>query len=175
MACGCDNIECIEVLVNLCNAGTEIAIPATQTGNWRLLLEFNRANRNFSIAVTSGDNISIPTFLLNANYVHLLKVYNTSDVLVGCYNLNTIIAQGVADYPVNPPDNDTWQWATVTANGNQVDDVLLTGDISPIIWLNQQPIEWAAQGIIQTATGLDFTAIGGAVGSLVFQYKNIPE
>jgi len=173
MACGCEDITCVDVYVNPCSTGTDTGIVASQTGNYRALLEFNGVSTNFSVAVTTGEKISFPTFLLNEDYKHQLKLFDTSDEFIGCYSLNTHIALNIADYPVTPPETAAWQWGELTVNGNTVDSNLLTGDISPIIWLNEQPLNWANQGITQTSTGLDFTTIGGAYGNLVFQYKNI--
>lgn len=174
MACGCEIYECRDVWVNPCNVGTYTGIEATSTGNYRALLEFNGAFREFGVAVQEDQDIAFLTSVLNANYVHELRLYDENDNLFGCYKLKTHLTQSVSGAPVIPPADDTWQWGQITANGNIVDSVLLTGDISPIIWVNEQPVDWVAQGIVQTGTGLDFTSIGGAFGTISFQYKNLP-
>ncbi len=50
MSCGCESYTCVDVFTNSLQCGTEIAIQATQTGNWRAMLEFNGGYREFSFA-----------------------------------------------------------------------------------------------------------------------------
>lgn len=56
-----------------------------------------------------------------------------------------------------------------------IQDDTLKLQIRRIIFLNEMPIDWAYQGITQnTATGtLDFTAVGGFQGRLVYEYKQV--
>lgn len=172
--CPCETYECKNVFLNPCNIGTGIGVTANATGNWMALLEFNGAWQNFGVAVTSGEEVVFLSSVFNENYTHELRLFDANDTLFGCYRLSTVYTKNVSGAPVIPPADDTWQWGQVAANGNIVDSVLLTGDISPIIWYNEQPMDWVQQGVIQTATGLDFTSIGGAYGTISFQYKNIP-
>lgn len=174
MACDCENITRKCVLVNPCNTGTGLGIIANATGTWEAVLAFNGVSRVFSFEADDGDEISVPTSVLNENYVHVLKLTNPNDVLT-CYEISTSIGFGVSGLPVTPPINNTWQWGTIIVNDPSltVEDNLFQGEVSPIIWANGTPIEWALQGVIhdpETLT-MDFTAIGGMQGSLVFQYK----
>lgn len=177
MSCDCETYTRICVLVNPCNTATPLGITANATGTWTAVLEFNGVNRQFSFEADEDEEISVPTLVLNENYVHKLKLYNPNDILT-CYKVSTSLGLSVAGYPVTPPINNTWQWGTLIVNDPSltVEDNLFQGDVSPIIWVNGQPIEWALQGVThdpETLT-MDFTSIGGIQGSLVFQYKITP-
>lgn len=173
MACNCTEYECHDVWVNPCNVGTYIGIEATSTGNWRAVLEFNSSYREFGVAVEEGEQIAFLTSVLNESYVHELRLYDENDTFVGCYKLKTHLTQSVSGAPVIPPADDTWQWGSATGDGTvNLDSELLTGDISPIIWINEQPFDWAANGVTQGANGLIFPF--AVSGTIYFQYKNIP-
>lgn len=176
MACGCTNPVCKEVFVNPCSVGTNTGIKATETGTWTAVLEFNNAFKTFGVSVTDGEAISILTELLNENYAHEFRLYDTNDDLVDCYILNTRLNYNVADAPAPAPAADTWEWGSVTVGSlaNTVTDDLFAGDVSPIIWLNGNPVDWDANGITKNDDELDFTAIGGVSGIIRFQYKNLP-
>lgn len=172
MPCGCSTYECLEAWVNPCNAGTYIGITADETATWIMRLEFNGAWKQFSVSVTDGQQVSILTSLLNENYKHELRIYSSLMELLGCYWLKTSYTSDVADAPVSPILG-AWQWATLTVDGNTVTDDVLSGEISPIMWMDGNSIEWEDNGIThdpETET-LNFSAIGGYTGEISFQYR----
>jgi hypothetical protein len=172
MDCRCESYSCVSVGVNPCNVGTSLGIEAAMTGNYIAWLEFNGTVTEFGVAATEGEDIAILTSLLNEQYTHELRLTDPMGD-IRCYKVKTYPSFTASGAPVIPVDNDTWQWGQVfNISGNTVDSELLTGDISPYIWLNEQPLDWEEQGITQTATGLLFPyTVSGILG---FQYKNLP-
>lgn len=173
MPCGCATYECLEAFVNPCNAGTDIGITATETGSWNAQILFNGKWTFFAFQVDEGEAVIIPTVVLNEDYVHELRLTNTEGVTT-CYHLRTAYTSVLSGYEPVPPISSVWQWGEVEANGNIVDSELLGGDLSPIIWINQNPTDWEEVGITREGDELDFTAIGGAFGKIIFQYRNLP-
>lgn len=175
MACGCETYSCIEVGVNICNAGTSLGIVADMTGNYLIKVLFNGSWSNMSVLANEDDELAVPTFVLNESYTHEIRITPPIGAEV-CYSAITYPSFNVAGYAPVPPDSDTWQWGELDVDGNTVTSNLLTGDLSPIIWINQNPTDWEEVGITHdSGTGtLDFTAIGGITnGKIIFQYKNI--
>lgn len=177
MACVCETYIPLCVDVNPCNIATYIGITPTEgdSGNWLSELWFNGVKTSFGTAVILGEEISILTALLNENYVHEYRLYNNENELYGCYKIHTTLSKNVAGAPVPPAVAGSWDWQSVAAAGNTVTSAYFTGELSPIIWLDSNPIEWAAAGITQDAeTGtLNLVSIGGYTGTISFQYRNL--
>lgn len=177
MACDCETVTNVCIFVNPCNDGTGIGITATETGTYTARLEFNGVYRQFGVQATEGEEISILTSLLNESYTHKLTLISPTNE-TNCYTLSTSIGLGVSGYPTPSTTDNMWQWYSIEdISGNDVESDYLKGEVSPIIWVNGQDIDWAEQGIIHTAaTGtLNFVAVGGIEGKLVFQYRNLPQ
>lgn len=177
MSCNCETYTCVEAMVDPCNVGTSLPIAADETGTWTAQLLFNGVWRQFGVSVIDGETIAILTKLFNENYTHELRLLRVNGTLFGCFHVKSMLSIGVSDAPVPAPGNNTWQWATVTATGgNTVQSNLWKGVISPIIWINSTPINWADAGITQNATTgtLDFAAVSGVSGFISFQYKDLP-
>lgn len=174
MACACDTYSCLDVAVNPCNTGTGLGVTAATSGNYLIRIEFNGMWNNLSVLATEDMELSVPTFVLNENYVHEIIITNPGGN-ISCYNANTYLSFNVAGYTPVPPDNDTWQWGELDVSGDTVVSNLLAGDLSPIIWINQNPTDWEDVGITHDPESgtLDFTAIGGVIGKIIFQYKNL--
>lgn len=172
MDCRCESYQCVSVGVNPCTIGTSLGIEAALTGNYIGQLYFNGTVTEFGVAATEGEDIAILTSLLNEQYSHELVLTNPQGNIT-CYTIKTYPSFTASGAPVIPVDNDTWQWGRIEGlSGFAVDDELLTGDISPMVWLNEQYLDREEQGITQTATGLLFPY--EVSGFLSFQYKNIP-
>lgn len=173
MSCDCETYICTKAFINPCNVGTFIGIEATETGTWTARLGFNNTFREFGISVDDGKEIAIPTELLNENYQHDLKLYDSNGILINCYKLQTHLTFSVADTDIPSPIFSYWTWGSVVATGNIIYSDLFKGKISPIIWIDGNSLDWIAQGITHDPVSgeLDFTAIGGVNGSLSFQYK----
>lgn len=170
--CGCETYECLEAFVNPCNAGTELDVQAEADGTWNAQILFNEKWTQFGFEVNVGENIVIPTSVLNENYLHELRLFNTTGVQ-SCYHLKTRYTSVLSGFEPQPPVSDIWQWARLEGNGtNTLDNPLLTGDLSMLIWINEQEQDWAQQGITQTDTGLVFPY--DFSGTLIFQYRNLP-
>lgn len=170
MACDCEIIECVRVAVNPCSPGTELPIESTITGNVTVSIEFNGATSVFQVAATEGDNIVLPTSALNEKYTHRMEMQGQ------CYEIRTSPAiSGGGSIPVPPPaSGNAWQWGDVEASGVIVTSPLLTGELAPIMWVSEQPIDWANHGVTwDPVTGeLDFSSMGGIFGKIYFQYRN---
>lgn len=173
MDCRCESYQCVSVGVNPCTTGTSLGIEAAMTGNYTAWLEFNGTITEFGVSATEGEDIAILTSLLNEQYTHELRLTDPEGETT-CYRVKTYPSFTASGAPVPPIDNDTWQWAEIEGitDTDTVDNVLLTGDVSPMIWLNEQPLNLELQGITQTATGLVFPYT--ISGTLSFQYKNLP-
>lgn len=166
----CETYDCVEVLVNPCSTGTDLGIESDQTGSWVARLSFNGVYREFGISVTEGESISILTALLNENAVHELQLYDNDDVLFGCYKVRTRISYNVPDAPVpSPYVVNGWDWGSVVAAGNTV--AIDADELSPIIWLDSNPIDWVNAGVTFIDGVLDLTFIGGFTGTISYQYK----
>lgn len=179
MACGCTTYICKEVFVNPCTVGTSTGIEAAETGNYTFRVEFNGMVSIFSVAALSGEDIVIPTSALNESYTHEATVIAPSGATV-CYWLNTMISMSIAYVPFVPVDNDTWQPHTVVVDEftNTVTSPYFSGDVADMIWINEQPVQWAVNGVslgVITKTGdtFDFSAFGGISGKIFFNYKNL--
>lgn len=176
MPCNCTNPTSICVFVNPCNSGTLIGItPETgESGTWTGRIEFNGGWTEFSVEVEAGEEISILTTLLNENYVHELILTNISGDET-CYKLRTQYSRNASGAPVLPVG--TWDWACIEANGNTVTSPYLAGEIAPILYMGAGgDINWDENGITHDAETetLDLTAIGGFVGVICLQYRNLP-
>lgn len=176
MACVCESyiIKCVNV--NVCNVGTWTGItPAEgESGTWTGEIFFNGAKTEFGLEVEIGEEISILTSLLNENYVHEFRLYDTEGALFNCYKLHTTYSKTVAGAPVPPVSSGVWDWICLTANGNTVVSPYLEGEISPGLLMGSGgEINWSENGITHDAeTGtLDLTAIGGFVGTICLQYR----
>lgn len=173
MACGCATYICKEVFVNPCEDVTSTGIMPSADGTYKFQVYFNEVVNTFSIEATQGQLMYIPTEMLNESYTHEVRVTDPSDT-VQCYWFRTIINTNIF---YTPTDNDMWNWAAksgIPPATMLVNDERLTGDISPEIWLDGMGFDWAQNGVVQTATGLDFTAMGGIQGKLTWQYRNLP-
>lgn len=102
MACECEEYSCLNGFYNPCSEGMELAVISSETGNWTGRVFFNGTSRSFSFGVTNGDNIVVPTELFNESSTQELRIYNSSDSLVGCYQVTTVLDLESGDYPVNP-------------------------------------------------------------------------
>jgi len=126
---------------------------------------------DFSISVEEGENIVLPTVVLNEKYTHKLEIFDE------CYELVTspVIYGGATVSPTPPSGGSGWQWGGVAANGLVVQSPLLMGDLAPILWINAQPIDWQNVGLVWNSSSgeLDFSAVGGAFGTVYFQYRNL--
>jgi hypothetical protein len=172
MACGCATYECLEVLVNPCLASVGIGVNAVEDGEVSGMIYFNGIWTTFNASVTQGQQIYLPTELFNEDYVHELRLTQANEQT--CYKVKTLLSL----YNSTPIiDNSMWNWAAKSgiAPGTMiVEDERLTGDISPEIWNDGSGFDWAQNGVVQTASGLDFTSIGGIQGKLTWQYRNLP-
>lgn len=170
MACDCTTYICQEVWLNPCTVGTDIGIEATETGVWTARLGFNGVWRAFGVSVEDGEDIAILTRLLNENYVHELRLYKLDGSLYNCYHLKTLPTYNVDDATIpSPVTEPTWDWDEVASAGNTV--AIDANELSPIIWLDSNPINWDAAGITFISGVLDMTAIGGFTGTISYQYK----
>lgn len=176
MSCLCEPNTLVCVRMSPCNSGTTIDLQADVSGTWTVNIEFNGAYRYFGLEVTEDEDIILPTIVLNENYIHQTKFYREDGSEFGCYKLQTQLTQNVSGSPLPPAPSGSWDWHTLAVNGNTVVSPYLEGELSPIIFLDSNPIEWATQGITwDSSTGtLDFTAIGGFIGDVTFQYRNLP-
>lgn len=172
MACGCESYQCVEIPVNPCNTGTGIGVTAELTCNYTIRLFFNGYTYIVGVMADAGDELSVPTYVLNEQYTHEIRVIDPNGTTT-CYYGETHPEFTAAGYTPIPPANDTWQWGELEVNGMTVSDVLLSGQISPIIWINQNPTDWQEVGITHVGDTLDFTSIGGVQGTIIFQYKGI--
>lgn len=178
MSCPCQTYNKVCVNVSPCNSGTLIGITPTEgdSGTWIGEIYFNSAKTKFGVEVEIGEEISILTTLLNESYVHEFRLYNTAEELYGCYKLHTTYSRNVSGAPVPPVATGAWDWHSLEMpGGNDIVSAYFTGELSPIIWLDSNPIEWAAAGITQDAeTGtLNLVSIGGYTGTISFQYRNL--
>lgn len=173
MACLCDSYTCINALIDPCNTGTELPIVAPDSETWNGLIEFNGNWQQFGFEVVGGQNIVLPTILFNEDYVHELRLTNAAGINT-CYKVNAMIGSVLNGFAPQPPISEVWQWGELPISGNTVSNILLGGEIAPIIWVNEQPIDWAAQGVTHVGDTLDFTSIGGVIGNIIFQYRNLP-
>lgn len=176
MSCECETyiVKCIPT--NPCTAGTLLDILADETGTWTGRLEFNGAWKFFGLEVEDGIEISILTTLLNENYVHELKLYKEDGSLFNCYKLHTQYTANVANAPVPPVAAGQWDWVCLTANGNTLTSAYLSGEIAPILYMGSGgDINWSENGITHDAATetLDLTAIGGFIGEICLQYRNL--
>lgn len=173
MACGCATYICKEIFINPCEDATSAGIIAEEDGTYQFQVYFNGMVNTFSVQATEGGLIYIPTLSLNESYVHEVRITTPSNV-TQCYWFNTLINTNVF---YTPTDNTMWNWAAksgIPPSTMLVDDERLTGDISPEIWNDGSGFDWAQNGVVQTATGLDFSAMGGIQGKLTWQYRNLP-
>lgn len=81
-------------MLNPCHTGVSVAIIPDETGTWTAQIEFNGTWISFEIDVVEDEQIIIGTHLLNENYVHELRLYNTDNELLGCYKLQTMYTSG---------------------------------------------------------------------------------
>lgn len=97
----------------------------------------------------------------------ITRTEKTVNITLDLSNANYPESDGLGD---GPP----WQWGESAAAGNVITSADLKFTIAPILFLNEQPIDWNAQGVVhdEIAGTLDFTAIGGAFGKVLFQYVN---
>lgn len=173
MACLCDSYICINVIIDPCSTGTELPILAPSSETWNGLIEFNGKWTSFGFEVVGGQNIVLPTLLFNEDYVHELRLTD-ADGINTCYKVNAIFGSVLSGFEPQPPISEVWQWGELAMSGNTISNILLGGEIAPIIWVNEQPINWVLQGVTHVGDTLDFTSIGGVFGTIIFQYRMLP-
>lgn len=98
MSCHCETYSCLTALYDPCSEGAQLDIVATETGEWSAQIAFNGRWTIFSFDVTDGDKIIIPTSVLNENYVHEFRLYDTAGLLVACYHLNANAVAGAGEF-----------------------------------------------------------------------------
>lgn len=92
-------------MLNPCHEGVAVAILPNETGTWTAQIEFNGTWISFEIDVVEDEQIIIGTHLLNENYVHELRLYNTDNELFGCYKLQTMYTRGGTNAEPIPVDD----------------------------------------------------------------------
>lgn len=172
MACDCASFECLEAFVNPCSAGVELNIVPDADATWNARIEFNGTWIFFGFEVNQNLPIVLPRTVFNENYIHELRIIDEADIQT-CYKVRTAYQNTLTGFDPQPPISAVWQWGELAVNGNTVSDLTLGGEIAPILWLNEQPLDWAQQGITHVGDTLDFSAIGGAFGTLIYQYRNL--
>lgn len=172
MACDCETYTCLEAFINPCSAGTELNIIPTADATWNARIEFNGTWIFFGFEVNNGLPIVLPTVVFNEDYVHELRVID-EDGIQTCYRVRSVYQRTLTGFEPQPPISQVWQWGQLAVSGNTVSDLTLGGELAPIMWINEQPIDWAAQGIIHAGDELDFTSIGGVFGTIIYQYRNL--
>lgn len=126
MSCGCEEYVCLQVVPQVgCIEEIQINLPATETGQWIMSLEFNGGWINKYIDVEEGVNILLPNYF-NENYSHTIKFYNTENELVNdtCYRLNTSKVGGTGSIMPTPPapESITYYEYVVVAEPDGFDD-----------------------------------------------------
>lgn len=102
MACNCDTYTCLEVVQQYSNCHTTLTvdITATETTTYSWEYEFNGRWFGGTIDVEEGEKIVFP-WVFNESYVHLIKIYDTDNVLLNdaCYKLDTSKVAGTYSTP----------------------------------------------------------------------------
>jgi hypothetical protein len=85
MSC-CSNTTCIQVFINDCTQLVNTGLVATQTGQWKIMVEFNGAWRKTLKWFNNGDAIIIPNEF-NANYTSTVQIFTPTGALFNdtCY------------------------------------------------------------------------------------------
>lgn len=166
MSCDCESYICLEAFANPCSEGVEIDVEATYTGDITGRVYFNGISQSFTVGVTEGENIIIPSSVLNENYTHELRLYNGSSLL-NCYHLKVTIDVNSGDFPVPESTGNTLQGASFTGNGTDTQAFpILTGQTLFTISMGGQ--EYTSEYFTQTGTfvtwsnygvGLTFTGV----------------
>src|SRR5690606_23309154 len=101
----------------------------------------------------------------------ITRAENTVRMSLDIFNPN-YPAGGSPSIPPILGNGPAWQWGQLADSGTIVTDDLLKNDIAPLIYVNQQYIDWASYGVTHDpVTGtLDFSALGAVYGTLTFQY-----
>lgn len=174
MACGCDNITCIEVFFNPCGEGAELPIEANETGTWTIRIEFNGFWKASSFGVTDNENIVIPVELLNENYKHTAKIYDSTGLLVNdtCYTIKSIALMDSPDYPVIPPTDCCPIDVDITIDGSSFTDSRLEGKLVAYITYNGQSYNspfWSKPEASDTLTSTMLSFVSGDIVTVTFK------
>lgn len=172
MACDCASFTCLEAFVNTCSPGVELQVVPTADATWNARIEFNGTWIFFGFEVNQGLPIVLPRTVFNENYIHELRIIDENDIQT-CYRVRSAYQNTLVGFEPQPPISQVWQWGELPVNGTTVSDLTLGGELAPILWLNEQPLDWASQGITHVGDTLDFTAIGFAQGTIIYQYRNL--
>jgi hypothetical protein len=154
----CLSTTCIDLYVSPCDEGIDIGIPAPETGDYTIYLDFNGASKVLAIQGTEGDNFILPNVMI-APAIYSIKIYNDTSELVNdtCYKAHTKLALGVGNN-LNPNpsvgakkiivvdvDGDSFTNSffglhniieIVTSNQAYLIDVDFTQSGSTITWIN---------------------------------------
>jgi len=91
MGCICESYQCLTIRYNPCSAGAQLNIVATETGIWSAQVEFNGVWFDQQFEVVDGEKIVVNN-IFNPNYIHEVRIFDSEEVLVGCYKADTIMA-----------------------------------------------------------------------------------
>jgi hypothetical protein len=85
MSC-CDNTSCIQVYINDDTSSVDTGLIATQTGQWKIMVEFNGGWQRKLLNFNLNDHIVIPN-IFNSNYKHTVQIFTPAGVLFNdtCY------------------------------------------------------------------------------------------
>lgn len=120
--------------------------------------------------------------VVNENAIIKLNTDNTVQIIDGTEgdgkvimssNDGTISAQDFSAVV----DNYIWKWEKITYTGNTLTSDKLKGDLSMLVYLNDVPVDWEAEGAVHDSVAgtLNLTAMGGMDGTIIFQYRNLQD
>lgn len=164
MACGCVIFECLRVPFDPCNAGFEIDVVATETGNASIEVLFNENIKQFEVAITEGENIILPTSAFNENYTHEVEITQGGEST--CYKLTTIPASGLPDFTPVPPENALLYTTLIAVT----DTTLQSSSGETIISIMPGNQDWVVD-VDFTQSGTTITIINGSTVSIGTVYS----
>src|SRR5690606_32430483 len=144
---------------------------------------FIQGGNAFGETATLGttDNEALE-LIVNENAIIKLNTDNTVQILDGTQGDGKVIMSS-SDGTISAQDfsavvdNYVWKWEKITYTGNILTSDKLKGELSMLVYLNNVPVDWEADGAVHDpiAGTLNMTAMGGMDGTIIFQYRNLQD
>lgn len=168
-----------KVLTSSADGKINIVDPADIIGETAFTQGGNTFGETAILGTTDEEALEL---VVNENTVIRVNTDNSVQIIDGTEGDGKVIMSS-ADGTISAQDiatvidNFVWKWKKITYTGNILTAPELKGELSMLVYLNDVPVDWEAEGAVHdpVAGTLNMTAMGGMDGTIIFQYRNLQD
>ena len=168
-----------KVLTSSADGKINIVDPADIIGQTAFIQGGNAFGGTAILGTTDNEALELT---VNENTIIRLNTDNSVQIIDGTEGDGKVIMSS-ADGTISAQDlatvvdNFVWKWKKITYTGNILTAPELKGELSMLVYLNDVPVDWEAEGAVHdpVAGTLNMTAMGGMDGTIIFQYRNLQD